>query len=281
MWTFSEPNPVTVLPFSSKQVDITFQKPNDMTAPWQSSCFEARVTDLSLGVSTTCRGSIVNDNTYCTGTGDDFFILANGETDSLKFDVTNTSGAPQSLSFEVSAFPHDAGNPAALKLNGLPPGTPVTGTESFGIGETKSICVEAAFDGAGTTHSIRLSGDVFSSGSMVPLTSAAVLTADPVTSSVEPQAGAAYALRDAAPNPFNPETTISFTLALRAPTTLKIYDVSGRLVRTLVDRDMLPGPHAIRWDGTANSGERVASGVYFYRLSSGEFTAAKKMVMLK
>jgi len=88
------------------------------------------------------------------------------------------------------------------------------------------------------------------------------------------------------PNPFNPETWIPFELAFDAKVKVQIYDVSGRLVRTL-DLGHRPAGHyvdgsaAACWDGRNFSGERVASGVYLYRLTAGDFSAMRKMLVLK
>lgn len=63
---------------------------------------------------------------------------------------------------------------------------------------------------------------------------------------------------------------------------LKIYNVAGQLVKSLVDgEDMVPGMHVVRWDCTNNSGERVASGIYFYWMSAGDFHVTRKMVVTK
>ncbi len=84
------------------------------------------------------------------------------------------------------------------------------------------------------------------------------------------------------PNPFNPTTTISYSLANRAHVQLKVYNVSGQLVRTLVDQVQTPAQVApITWDGTNNAGTQVSSGVYFYRLVAGDFVRTRKMVLLK
>ena len=83
------------------------------------------------------------------------------------------------------------------------------------------------------------------------------------------------------PNPFNPSTTIRFGLSERMHVRLQIYDVSGRLVRTLVDGMRSEGEHFERWDGADSAGRTVASGVYFYRLDAGSFTETKKMVLLR
>jgi flagellar hook assembly protein FlgD len=83
------------------------------------------------------------------------------------------------------------------------------------------------------------------------------------------------------PNPFNPQTTISFTLAERTQVHLGVYDVDGALVRTLVNEPRAAATYESRWDGRDESGHAAASGVYFYKLTAGSFTQTKKMVLLK
>jgi hypothetical protein len=83
------------------------------------------------------------------------------------------------------------------------------------------------------------------------------------------------------PNPFNPQTTIAFALKERGPVSLKIYGVSGELVRTLANEELGAGPHTKVWDGRDDSGQTVSSGVYFYRLAAKNFTQTRKMVALK
>jgi hypothetical protein len=83
------------------------------------------------------------------------------------------------------------------------------------------------------------------------------------------------------PNPFNPATDIGFELDKGGPATLRIYDVSGRLVRTLVHRHMVSGFHSKQWDGRDAKGRSVASGVYFYQLQAGGKKLTKKMILLK
>jgi len=83
------------------------------------------------------------------------------------------------------------------------------------------------------------------------------------------------------PNPFNPRTVIRYDLAEPARVILRVYDVRGALVRTLEDRDRPAGRYEVGWDGLNDRGERVASGVYFYRIVAGPFRATRKMVLLK
>ncbi|MFO8145672.1 MAG: FlgD immunoglobulin-like domain containing protein [Candidatus Syntrophosphaera sp.] len=83
------------------------------------------------------------------------------------------------------------------------------------------------------------------------------------------------------PNPFNPETTISFDLPAAGPASLSIYNVKGQLVRTLTEGNLDFGRHSVVWDGTDNSGQTVTSGLYFYRLTSNGHSESRKMMLLK
>lgn len=83
------------------------------------------------------------------------------------------------------------------------------------------------------------------------------------------------------PNPFNPTTTLRFTLPRAERATLVVYDIAGRRVATLADGVFGPGEFDATWNGTDASGRDVASGIYFARLAAGEFTAVRKMVLLR
>jgi hypothetical protein len=83
------------------------------------------------------------------------------------------------------------------------------------------------------------------------------------------------------PNPFNKTTTISFSIPQNARVSLKVFDVQGRLVRTLVDGAQPAGVHPVVWDRRSNDGRSVASGVYFYRLKTPGYEKSRRMVLLK
>ena len=102
------------------------------------------------------------------------------------------------------------------------------------------------------------------------------------TGAVQAGAPAWIGLGPTYPNPFNPTTSIEYAVAEQTHVRLRIYDVSGRLVRTLVDEPKAPGTvHVTVWDGRDAWGGAVASGVYFYRLETRVLTQTKKMVLLK
>lgn len=83
------------------------------------------------------------------------------------------------------------------------------------------------------------------------------------------------------PNPFNPETTIKYQIPKSTHVTLKIYNLLGQEIRTLVDEVREVGSYAIRWDGKNDSGQVVASGIYLYQIQAGDFVQVKKMAFLK
>jgi photosystem II stability/assembly factor-like uncharacterized protein len=91
------------------------------------------------------------------------------------------------------------------------------------------------------------------------------------------------------PNPFNPETTISFSVTQNAASgfdgssfvTLEIYNIKGQKVKTLVDEEMAAGQHSVVWNGTDDSDKSVSSGIYYYKMKSGDYTSTKKMILMK
>lgn len=93
----------------------------------------------------------------------------------------------------------------------------------------------------------------------------------------------AFSLSQNSPNPFNPSTTISLTLpeGHSGLVRVSIYDLSGRLVRTLLNEERGPGAFSLFWDGTDSQGGKVASGAYLYRMTAEGYSRTRKMVLLK
>jgi hypothetical protein len=83
------------------------------------------------------------------------------------------------------------------------------------------------------------------------------------------------------PNPFNPQTEIAFTVHRAGWGTLRVYDVKGNLVRTLVDGHQVVGSHAVTWDGRDDAGRQAPSGVYVYRLQVNDQVGSRKMLLVK
>ena len=90
-----------------------------------------------------------------------------------------------------------------------------------------------------------------------------------------------YSLSQNYPNPFNPSTTISFSLPSDNHTILNIYDISGKLINTLLDKNMKSGYHNVSWDGKDLYGQEVSTGAYVYTLSTNDMSLSGKMILLK
>jgi hypothetical protein len=90
-----------------------------------------------------------------------------------------------------------------------------------------------------------------------------------------------FALLQNYPNPFNPETTIKYNLAEASNVQLRIYNIVGQVVRTLVGDRQSAGRYQVRWNGTDDRGVAVSSGIYFYQISAGKFQDVKRLMLLK
>ena len=91
----------------------------------------------------------------------------------------------------------------------------------------------------------------------------------------------ALSLEQNAPNPFNPETNISFALPAAQLAKLEVYDVLGQRVAVVWEGALAPGHYQMRWNGRDDQGRPAASGVYIYRLQGGTQILAKRMVLVR
>jgi len=96
-----------------------------------------------------------------------------------------------------------------------------------------------------------------------------------------PNSPVSYFLFENYPNPFNPVTTIKYAISQAANVSLKVYNIKGQLVKTLVNENKETGNHSVVWNGKDNNEKPVSSGVYFYRIKAGKFIEMKKMILLK
>jgi len=107
------------------------------------------------------------------------------------------------------------------------------------------------------------------------------VTAASVITAVDRTNPDAFALGQNAPNPFNPTTTINFSVPSAGDAKLAIYNTAGQLVRTLIDGSLSAGAHKVTWDGKDNLGRSVATGVYMYRLTAGQKNLVKRMTLVR
>ncbi|MFQ5652940.1 MAG: T9SS type A sorting domain-containing protein, partial [bacterium] len=90
-----------------------------------------------------------------------------------------------------------------------------------------------------------------------------------------------FTLEQNYPNPFNPETSIQYSIPKAADVKLTIFNVLGQRVATLVNKQQVAGNYLVQWNGQNDAGRPVASGIYVYRISAGDFVQTKKMLFLK
>ena len=98
---------------------------------------------------------------------------------------------------------------------------------------------------------------------------------DPGTPAIQTELFANY------PNPFNPSTTIRYSVKENSPVQIEIYNQKGQLVRNLVNQSQASGNYSIAFDGMDNNGRAISSGVYFYKMRAGKFSSTRKMVLMK
>jgi hypothetical protein len=157
--------------------------------------------------------------------------------------------------------------------------TPVSGTVPAG----GSVDIEVAFDAAGLAlgqHNGQievLSDDPVTPSVIVPV----ILEVSDLSAVGDEVLPRVTALNQNVPNPFNPMTTIRFSLPQRGPVDLRVYDVRGALVRTLASGELAVGHHTRVWLGRNDQDQPVPSGVYFYRLETGHESVTRRMTLVK
>jgi hypothetical protein len=217
-------------------------------------------------------GSAACVDVYCSGSADnppvcviepdtlDYGEVVVGDSLDMAFDVINAGGGMLSGSVSDTSSCYDVasgGGPYALAAD-----------------ETLHVTVRFKPDGDGTFVCSIETGtadcaDVHCTGFGKDMTGMRIVKAD------------RFHLYQNYPNPFNPTTNITFTLAARSRATLVIYNIEGKVIRTLVDEELDAGVKTIIWNGRDGRGNPVSTGVYFYRLRAGANVTTRKMVLLK
>ncbi len=153
-------------------------------------------------------------------------------------------------------------------------------TMSGTVPEGATVDLPVVFDTAGLPDGVYRTDIAISSNAGNPVIVPATVTVlfDPTGVETAP---AALVLAQNHPNPFNPKTTISFSLPAAGALRLDVFDVSGRRVTTLLDGMQPAGAHHVVWDGRDGSGASLSSGVYFYRLEAAGARIERKMLLLK
>jgi len=186
------------------------------------------------------------------------FVLGDGRYYNLSTTAETTDNIEVCIKFDPAALQHPAAALRMFEYNAAGPAGPTWLDVTTGAAEGDSIC--------GTTTTL----------------STFVIAWPSVTGVGDTPAPASFALHPNLPNPFNPITTIHYDVpAPGADVNISIYDVSGRLIRSLVKEHRGAGAWSVQWNGENDRGQGVVSGVYFYRMRAGEFVETRKMILLK
>ncbi len=167
----------------------------------------------------------------------------------------------------------------------MPAGTGPIATLHFttlSVGTTATVQIDTTDDYL-SEYYFQL-GEFFSYMKIYPAFSAGTVTIDLGTAVDEEtitQQPTEFRLEQNVPNPFNPTTTISYSLPERSHVRLEVYNILGQRVRTLVDDALPPGSHSVVFDGTDGNGRTLASGVYLYVIKTDRVTQSRKMLLMK
>ena len=284
------------------------QEASDMTGNVVVAALAARSSDNTVAAATHGRGIFIGTAAATTQTaGTDDAVLTFTGTDGTETRVTFSSGTIAGNSVTYT----NHGNTLPAALPGEPP--PSIPALFFKIDSTipdttdfeasvRVTYTQALLDSAGITDAATLKlfryNAVDSSWTQLPtVVDTGAKTAIATTTSFSPWALASavptgisdtrtvaplsFSLEQNFPNPFNPATTIRYSVPRSGSVRLVIYNLLGQSVRTLVDTPQSSGSYSVLWDGRNQAGTTVSSGIYIYRLTVGETTDSKRMTLLK
>jgi hypothetical protein len=222
-------------------------------------------------------------------------LLASGSSDEpvgaaeATLILEDVSGASSDWSEVLFAEPVASANDGLYALFQLPPGS-----ECVAEGAGGGAGIGYGISGGGAVGWLSGDGETWArlSASVAMAVRPIVVAAEPgmmvmrrVERTVEEAAAAApqfpTRLLPAAPNPFNPQTMVRFSLAEEGRVELTVYDVRGELVRRLLDSEMASGEHVVSWDGRDDGGRSLSSGVYFVRFQSGRVRTTERVLLIR
>ncbi len=245
-----------------------------------SLCLYYNITDLATADSTNeaiikvvepggCRGLTVGD--YDGDGNTDIFMSGNFEATLWRIEYNGSGDIADSASYSYEKIFQDTSGGARAYHTSFP-------GDNFALQH-----------GGNTSTDMNGNGDpevlVAFAGASDPLQSWIVMIEGNGISGIQLDPGAevlkTYTLKQNFPNPFNPNTNITYQLPVSEDISLKIYDITGKEVKTLVNGYVGAGSHTAVWNGTNNSGAKVASGIYIYTLQVGSFKLNKRMTFVK
>lgn len=257
----------------------------------QTACYQVTTQNLATGKCCVSRGRIRRTFWHHLYADPQIVALPLGTPTPLHFMLENTGTEPIDLHYQLTEESTD-GDPAnfSVRLNGLPPGIPVTGTLSVAPGGSAPIPFEALLQEFQplNLHEIILSADLDGDG--VPEDLAAIgveslpedVTANAPDAPPVAEVAPSTSLLSAMPNPFRETTGIRLALAgAQTSVRVEVFDVSGRLVRAVFAGPLAAGSHSFSWDGRDGDGRSSGSGLYFLRAQTSKGTLETKLIRLQ
>ena len=276
----------------SVPVCVTIPRPAGLTTQNATSCYAVSIFNDATGACTTKKGTIRADySCWCiTPPAGPISVAARVASGTPISIGIGHPCDPTSSPYRISAVAlnTDHPDPLAVSLNGLPPGEPVLGTLSLtpGGGDpqvTVNVSYPNGYDAA-APYEILLEADLDGDGTFEPVGGTVVVSnysatqAAGVVPTVLPLADVQMLL---APNPFSGGTGVSFTLSHADEVQVGVYDLSGRVVRSLQRGKLAAGSHRFDWNGRDEQGRKVPAGVYFVRLEATGRHLDSKLVKLQ
>lgn len=277
----------------SPPICVTITRPAGLIAQNATSCFALTFINDATGACRVKTGTLHADNScWCaTPIPSGLVSLAPGVVGAtIGIGIHAPCDPPTALAYQIRAVWLDptTEDPLALGLNGLPPGTPVTGTLNSGRGSEQQLFVNATLPGgydAAARYEVVVEADVDADGVVDPLCGTVVA---PTTYNgtelvgVTPGSTLESSVRLlTSPNPFVAGTTIRLVLLRPEVTELGIFDLGGRLVRRLQRGQLAAGPHGFEWNGRDDTGRRAPAGVYFVSLDGPDRRLQARLVKLQ
>lgn len=276
----------------SPPICVTIQRPVGFTAQNATSCFALTFVNDATGACRSRSATLRADNScWCATPLQQGVVSVPGLAAGgiVGIGIWRLCDPVATLAYQLRAVWLDAEHPdpLVLRLNGLPPGTPVTGSVTAASGADKQLSVNVSYANGydpAARYEIVLEADTDGDGVMETLCGSVVEATYDSTERVNAPAGDAadHGVRLLTnPNPFLGATTIGFALASATQVELGVYDLSGRLVRSLARGHLGAGAHRIEWNGRDDEGRRATPGVYFVRLEGGAHPVEAKLVKVQ
>ena len=282
---FTETQTITLAAGTSTTVSFSWQTSTLTTLGDHALTATADTVTGETDTSDNSKGTIVNVQEKPTGNENDMYVWA------IDFSERHygKGGSKTDLMTTVTIRRDSDADGTAESTDELVSKARVEMTLSKDTGESWNFAGDTGDDGT-VTFTLKFAGDGTYTATVTNVTHA-TYTYNPVLN-VETEdihtigSSAAVSLGRAFPSPANPETWIPFTLSQAERVVIRIYDVTGRLVRTLNLGQKAAGAYvskekAVYWDGRNANGEKVSSGIYFYLMEAGSFRAAKKMLIIR